>query len=132
MQMKYPMSRLKELRNKLESAGLKYLYSKSSSYYSSVHRTEQCEKYVYDHLWCANIEKYTDYFCVYIYQLEFAKDDLYNYIHNKKVPNESRHYYAVDEANDENIDKLLGEQGEFIKELAAYKRKKSLEKDFCL
>jgi len=129
--MKYPMSRLKELRNKLESAGLKYIHSNSSSY-SAVHRTEQCEEYGYEYLFCANIEKYTDYFCVYIYQLEYAKDDNYHIIHNKKEQDKSRYYYAVVEANDENIDKLLGEQGEFIKELAAFKRKKSLEKDFCL
>ena len=72
MQMKYPMSRLKELRNKLESAGLKYLNVNARNYYSAVNRTQQCEKYGYEHLWCANIEKYTDYFCVYIYQLEYA------------------------------------------------------------
>ena len=130
MQMKYPMSRLKELRNKLETAGLKYIQSNASRY-SVVHRTEPFEKYGYEHLLCADIEKYGDYFCVYIYQLEYAKDDKCNYIHNKKETNMVS-YYAVDEANDENIDKLLGEQGEFIKELAAYKRKKSLEKDFCL
>lgn len=129
--MKYPIRRLKELRNKIEAAGLKYIYSNSKGY-SYVHRIEQYEDYVYEHLLCAKIEKYTDYFCVYIYKLEFAKDDLYNYIQNKKDPENSRFYYAVDEANDDNIDRLLGEQGEFIKELAAYKRKKSLEKDFCL
>lgn len=128
--MKYPMSRLKEIRNKLESAGLKYIHSNPRSY-SVVHRTEQCEEYGYEHLRCAKIEKYTDYFCVCIYQLDYAKDDKYNYIHNKKDP-DSCHFYAVDEANDDNIDKLLGEQGEFIKELAAYRRKKSLEKDFCI
>lgn len=130
--MKYPMSRLKELRNKLESAGLKHLYAGSKTYYSAAHRTEQCEEYGYEHLLCAKIEKYTDHFYVSIYQLDYAKDDLYNYIQNKKDPENSCHFYAVDEANDDNIDRLLGEQGELIKELAAYKRKKSLEKDFCL
>ena len=131
--MKYPMSRLKELRNKIEAAGLKYIYSGLRSSYSSTHRTEQCEEYGYEHLLCAKIEKYTDFFCVTIYQLDYAKDDLYNYIQNKKEFKKSgSYYYAVDEANDDNIDRLLGKQGEFIKELAAYKRKKSLEKDFCL
>ena len=131
MQMKYPISRLKELRNKLEAAGLKYIHSNSSSY-SAVHRTEQCEEYGYEHLLCANIEKYSDCFYVTIYQLEYAENDKYHYIQNKKETKKTCYYYAVDEANDDNIDKLLGEQGEFIKELVAYKRKKSLEKDFCL
>lgn len=131
--MKYPMSRLKELRNKLESAGLKYLYAGSKTYYNATHRTEQCEEYGYEHLLCAKIEKYTDCFYVSIYQLDYAKDDKYHYILNKKEFKKSgSYYYVIDEANDDNIDRLLGEQGEFIKELAAYKRKKSLEKDFCL
>lgn len=130
--MKYPMSRLKEIRNKLESAGLKYIYSGLRSSYSSTHRTEQCEEYGYEHLLCAKIEKYTDFFCVCIYQLDYAKDDKYHYILNKKEIKNFGVLLCYDEANDDNIDRLLGEQGEFIKELAAYKRKKSLEKDFCL
>ena len=131
--MKYPMSRLKELRNKLESAGLKHLYAGFKTHYSTAHRTEQCEEYGYEHLLCAKIEKYTDHFYVSIYQLDYAKDDKYHYILNKKEFKKSgSYYYVIDEANDDNIDRLLGEQGEFIKELAAYKRKKSLEKDFCL
>jgi len=130
--MKYPMSRLKELRNKLEAAGLRYIHFNPRSY-SAVNRTEQCEEYGYEHLLCAKIEKYSDCFYVSIYQLDYAKDDQYHYILNKKEFKKSgNYYYAVDEASDDNIDKLLGAQGEFIKELAAFKRKKSLEKDFCL
>jgi hypothetical protein len=125
--MEYPINRLDELRNKLESAGLKY---DSRAY--TAKRTEQTEEYVYEHLLCAHIEKYSNCFYVGIYQLEFAGNDKYHYILNKKDTKSNCYYYAVDEANDDNIDKLLGKQSEFIKELIAYRKKKSLEKDFCL
>ena len=129
--MKYPMYRLKEMRNKLESAGLKYINSNSRSY-SSIHRTEQCEEYVFEHLVCANIEKYSDCFYVSIFKLEYAKDDKYHFLLNKKELKKNSYYYAFETANDDNIDRLLGEQSELLKEYAAYKRKKSLEKDFCI
>lgn len=127
--MKYPINRIIELRNKLESAGLKYKNIGSRNY-NSIKRTEQCEEYVYEHLTCATIEKYTDYFYVYIFKLEYSKDDKWNFVLNKIEPGCS--FYAFDKANDDNIDMLLGEQGEFIKELAAYKKKKSLDKDFTV
>ena len=127
--MKYPMSRLKEMRNKLESAGLKYLHSNLRSY-SAVHRTEQCEEYGFEHLVCANIEKYSDCFYVSIFKLDYAKNDKYHFILNKKEHKKNCYYYVFETANDDNIDKLLGEQSEMIKEYVAYKRKKSLENDF--
>lgn len=130
--MKYPMSRLKELRNKLESAGLKYIPAGLRSSYNSTHRTEQCEEYGYEHLLCAKIEKYSDCFYVSIYQLDYALNDKYHYILNKKKFKDSSVILCNDLASDDNIDKLLGDQGEWIKKLAAFKRKKSLEKDFCI